>query len=969
MAIELWRMYGSVMIDNKDAIKKLNESDKKARESSQAFKKMGDTIKKMGKVAIAGTVAAAAGVAALTKAAISEGAELEQSIGGIETLYKDNADIMIKYANGAFKTTGQSANEYMSTVTGFSASLIQSLGGDTKEAARIGHMAMVDMADNANKMGTSQEAIQNAYGGFAKSNYTMLDNLSLGYGGTKTEMERLLKDAQKFSGVEYKIENLNDVYEAIHVVQEEMGITGTTALEAEKTISGSLSSMKSAFKNILGKLALGEDIGPSLNDLGNTIKIFFVDNLLPMVGRILKALPTAIKPFIKAIIPGLVALGKDLLSGFGDGAVEGFTSLVNAIEETTDLIINTLVKSFQFVKRNADILIPVLSGVVGAFVAFKIITTISKGIQKMQALMTALKASTIAQTFAQGGLNAVMAANPMAMIVIGIGLLVAAGIALWRNWDVVKAKAEELWKKMKEVGTKVKENFNDMKKKVIEFVTTMVRDSIKKVIDLKDGAIQKIKDMKDNVVNGVKNMKNDVIAWFSNMKKDAIQRAYDMIDYVKSMPGKMAQGIRNGAGKVKSSFLSMWNNVVSAIKKPVNAVLGGANWILGKFNAPKIALWNPEEYAKGTDGHMGGPALVNDQKGGTYREAIQTPDGEIFIPKGRNVLFPNMPKGTKVMPAGETKRVFAYKKGVGIWDSIKSVGSKAWDGLKKGAGAIWDFASKPGELIANVIKDRVSFKGFGGAALDMAQGLVGTVKDKMVNWVKDLFSSNDNPDNIGGLGSTLMGGLGFKGFRKTSPFGYRTHPTLGYRKLHTGVDLAAATGTNVFAQHAGKVLSSGWAGSYGKMVKIGQGIMEQIYAHLSQNIARTGSSVKKGQLIGKVGSTGRSTGPHLHYEVRKGGRPIHPGYENGGWIDRDHLARIGEGNKLEAVIPMTKPGIAKPMIEQASNMLGINNDKMIIELLEEMLEYLRLGHVINIDGRNVFNAMSPHMAMAVKGRR
>ena len=192
MASELWKMYGSVMIDNKDAIKRLNESDKKARESGKTFQKMGDTIKKMGKIAIAGTVAAAAGITALTKKAVDEGAKLQQSMGGIETLYKDNADTMIKYANGAFKTTGQSANEYMETVTGFSAGLIQSLGGDTEEAARISHMAMVDMSDNANKMGTSQEAIQNAYGGFAKQNYTMLDNLKLGYGKMKCRIKSRL---------------------------------------------------------------------------------------------------------------------------------------------------------------------------------------------------------------------------------------------------------------------------------------------------------------------------------------------------------------------------------------------------------------------------------------------------------------------------------------------------------------------------------------------------------------------------------------------------------------------------------------------------------------------------------------------------------------------------------------------------------------------------------------------------------
>lgn len=177
MGAEIFTLLGKIGVDNKQALKAIDETTNKARSSSKTFQKMGDTIKKMGKVAVAGTVAAAAGITALTKKAVDEGAKLQQSMGGIETLYKDNADKMIKYANGAFKTTGQSANEYMETVTGFSAGLIQSLGGDTEEAARISHMAMVDMSDNANKMGTSQEAIQNAYGGFAKQNYTIKRNL------------------------------------------------------------------------------------------------------------------------------------------------------------------------------------------------------------------------------------------------------------------------------------------------------------------------------------------------------------------------------------------------------------------------------------------------------------------------------------------------------------------------------------------------------------------------------------------------------------------------------------------------------------------------------------------------------------------------------------------------------------------------------------------------------------------------
>ncbi len=234
---------------------------------------------------------AAAGIGKLIHSSLMEGANLQQSLGGIETLFKGSADVVKKYANEAYKTTGLSANAYMENVTGFSASLLQSLGGDTRKAADVANMAMVDMADNSNKMGTSMDRIQDAYQGFAKQNYTMLDNLKLGYGGTKTEMQRLLADAQKLTGVKYDINNLSDVYQAIHAIQENLDITGTTAKEAATTFSGSFASMKAAAQNVLGKLALGEDIMPSLHQLFETVKTFLVGNLIPMVWNVLKGIP------------------------------------------------------------------------------------------------------------------------------------------------------------------------------------------------------------------------------------------------------------------------------------------------------------------------------------------------------------------------------------------------------------------------------------------------------------------------------------------------------------------------------------------------------------------------------------------------------------------------------------------------------------------------------------------------------
>ena len=268
-------------------------------EASSAGISAGNNIAS-GMIKTIGTAIAAAGIGKLFSSALSEGADLQQSLGGIETLFKGSADKVKKYADEAYKTAGLSANDYMQNVTSFSASLLQSMGGDTEKAADKANMAMVDMSDNANKMGTNMGDIQNAYQGFAKQNYTMLDNLKLGYGGTKEEMSRLLTDATKLTGVKYDINNLSDVYSAIHAVQEQLGITGTTAKESASTFSGSLQSMKSAFSNVLGKLALGQAIEPELKALAETTSTFLFKNFFPMVGNILKGLPMVIGTILKS---------------------------------------------------------------------------------------------------------------------------------------------------------------------------------------------------------------------------------------------------------------------------------------------------------------------------------------------------------------------------------------------------------------------------------------------------------------------------------------------------------------------------------------------------------------------------------------------------------------------------------------------------------------------------------------------
>ena len=291
--------------------------------------------------AISGVIAAA-GIGKAFSAAISEGAALQQSLGGIETLFKGSADKVKGYANEAYKTTGLSANAYMENVTGFSASLLQSLGGDTNKAAETANMAMIDMSDNANKMGTSMESIQMAYQGFAKQNYTMLDNLKLGYGGTKQEMQRLLADAEKLTGVKYDINNLSDVYNAIHAIQENLDITGTTAKEAASTFSGSFESMKAAAQNVLGKIAIGENVMPALESLLETTKTFLFGNFLPMVGNILSGLGVV-------LTHGLSDIASQLFGdAFGSAVFDQLAHVTGIFETFFDMIFGSMDKEANF---------------------------------------------------------------------------------------------------------------------------------------------------------------------------------------------------------------------------------------------------------------------------------------------------------------------------------------------------------------------------------------------------------------------------------------------------------------------------------------------------------------------------------------------------------------------------------------------------------------------------------------------
>ena len=330
-----------------ESIDEYGKEVKKAGEDSEEAGKKFDKVKTaataLGTAAAAATAALAAAAIKLGKEVISAYADYEQLVGGVETLFKDSSGKVMEYANDAYKTAGLSANEYMETVTGFSASLISSLGGDTEKAAKYADMAITDMSDNANKMGSDMASIQNAYSGFAKQNYTMLDNLKLGYGGTKEEMQRLLEDAEKLSGVKYDISSYSDIVDAIHVVQTEMGITGTTAKEAEATISGSIGMLKSSFQNLITGLGDADaDIDKLCDNVVNSFNSV-VKNITPVVRNLAKTVPNALEGILDAIAPLLPEL-LEMGVGLFEALLSGFTSVLPELMNTAASLVTTLVQ-------------------------------------------------------------------------------------------------------------------------------------------------------------------------------------------------------------------------------------------------------------------------------------------------------------------------------------------------------------------------------------------------------------------------------------------------------------------------------------------------------------------------------------------------------------------------------------------------------------------------------------------------
>lgn len=362
--MDLFKLLGTITVNNSDANKALDETSKKGQDTESKLGKVFSGIGKgaavVGKVVGTGMVAAGGAIVGLVTKSTQAYAEYEQLVGGVDTLFKSSSAKVQAYAENAYKTAGLSANEYMNTVTSFSASLLQSLGGDTEKAADKANVAITDMSDNANKMGTSMESIQNAYQGFAKQNYTMLDNLKLGYGGTKEEMQRLLSDAEKISGQKFDLSSYADVVDAIHVIQTEMGITGTTAKEASGTISGSAGSMKAAWQNLV--TAMSSDNLP----LGEYIDKFvasataMVENMLPRIQQAL----VGVVQLVNELAPVIIGKVPELFSQLLPSVIEAATGLINAIVTILPDLVQALL---DMIPAFVDGFVQIVNAIIEAF--------------------------------------------------------------------------------------------------------------------------------------------------------------------------------------------------------------------------------------------------------------------------------------------------------------------------------------------------------------------------------------------------------------------------------------------------------------------------------------------------------------------------------------------------------------------------------------------------------------------------